>query len=277
MGENKIESTKIIPFSLDAAILLSVGTGVAYSLTFYYEKTSCEALGIPASLISVDFSLLAPFWTSIMLTILSVGIMISALYFMMRDSKNRIRYFYITLYSIILYLLCMHFGDLQFTTSASIAFFIIIFIVNFIGERFMRKINDQPQHRQSIDVNSLSEQEFNKLTKKVVNNLRIILTVAFVVVVIISYGTVREQAKLDAEKQRDYYFLDNMSNKIVLKIYGDLVICGDFNPKINVLTGNITVIKINDGSPITLSKKIIKPLVKSPFPPLYIFDWQITQ
>jgi len=62
-------------------------------------------------------------------------------------------------------------------------------------------------------------------------------------------------------KNTDYEFINNSKNQIVLRKYGDLLICGTVNLKTKILTDSIQLIKIGDKEIIQLKTEPIGPLV----------------
>ncbi|HTK21636.1 MAG TPA: hypothetical protein VL442_19090 [Mucilaginibacter sp.] len=246
---------QIFPFNVNAAILLAVFTAFAYACSYIYERSYCINFKIPSELISIDLSVLLPFWIiTTIVVIISVFTLVLGYTTISRFKQKQKLYTFLK-YNLILILslgvswyLHPDFAKLHkefYYIGFSI--FNILLIVVLIASK--KRQDDQ-------ESNLDSEPSGNRTDLKVLaNNLQSAIN-SFLIIIVVVTGMMSDEAGASAAKKRvNFYVLSDNNNMVVIRIYGEKVICKELDATRKRLTDKIMVIKNDAEHPLKLEEK----------------------
>jgi len=249
---------------ITGTIILAVLPPYLYFVTYMYEMGVCETLNIPVYLIEPSIG-----------NVLSCGFTILIFFFFFMQignfilplhaaSKNpKYQHLKMILFSNALCILIS--GFILFTNpiSWSICFIVIgiFFITNLVYWIFpiLLKIKDKEHstneklsqltiYKNPYDAGRALLDKLSKYDRRIVlNSILLPLLCVF-----IGRGSILKQRKFD--------FVNNTNNTIVLRKYGDFLICGTIDIKKKVLTDSLVIIKMGDKDAVRLKTLDIGPL-----------------
>lgn len=247
---------------LTEGIVLAVTTAFAYALAYYYESGYADTFGIPRELISLDVRTIliaaTAFVTYIYVAVLMLDVVWSAIPKGGGLLTLEVRFVAILLIVLFLYAFAygQDSGDVIILIVGSILICLLYYLwVFFTGPRglsFREKLllgykADRKIHKEGL---------LGPLIDRLGGNSAIVLigvgVFALFLADAIGHGT--------ASKQNDFFVLEDESNQVILRVYGNSVISAPFDPCTNEILAPLTVQQMSDTSSLKLRRVRLGPL-----------------
>lgn len=226
--EMRNESKKI---NINEAIIITYLSGLIYLAAYFYERGYCLRFNIPFHLISPNLSTILNFGSYI--------IMIFFYFFIYRvddifDTSNNSS-------SVILSLVLIAFTIIAFSYQRLILWSLLVLVVTFfLVFIFRKKIN-------KIKIN----------IPYTINRYKFASSIVFAMLVILSSHLMGNGASVE---QVEYTTIKNYKNVVVLRQYGDLLICAEFNPETKNVKEELLLINISNQDSLILKTSKVGPL-----------------
>lgn len=252
---------------ISEGIILALASAGAYLLSFYYEKGYASVFKIPVSFIEISLT-----------SMLTFGVIIIGVFLFIMPITNLLLMFTLsssrpvlqrTLLPVILVALLVVvqiylFGILNWKLWLPFVIMLIVFIFfQFIfplivqrGGKYTDKLKAQEEtEEQFTDAFVIMRRRFGN------SSLIIILVLLLGIVVAESAGIA------DAINQREFLVTNTNPEMVVLRVYGDNLICAPFDRNTGEVKQSFTVLKIADDANLGLSLENIGPLHVPSTPP----------
>jgi hypothetical protein len=229
-------------------LLIAVAPALGYGLAYVYRFGYCDVYHIPSDLIRLDL-------TTILIAIAaSLGILaiLAWFAFMMMTiplyiSATRKRIYFSIVFLVFLGLFSGFFLTIDESKQLGIMFLFFLFFV-FVIPWFIRRFPTKRRKRQDIPINRLVNNKYFGYG----------FVVFFVVIAILVSGYLAGRS--DARKKEIFYVPSSNPQLIVLKVYGDNIVCGELVQETDKvgLGPRIDLLKLNNLSDLTLTPIKIK-------------------
>jgi uncharacterized membrane protein len=272
-------------------VLITIGPALGYSLAFLRELGFCQFFKIPVSFIRLDITntLIA---VGEGLGLLVIALFALALWYQMESAQQAKKvgsmqrrvfwWYWIFVFMLYLGLISGAYIYISLEVSAALSTFFVLFdlIIDLLVAtlRFLKAIDLVLAIYRFIKTNYLVLAVYKFIKAKVWRRKpvepakpipedlstgllpqpysRWAFTV--VVVALVVFGGTWAASTMQAENQKDFFVPSTSPNSVVLKIYGDNLICAPFNGK--TVEPSFFVLKVNDESRPVLELKRVGPL-----------------
>jgi len=240
------------PFNANAAILLSAFTVLAYLCTYIFERSYCVSFNIPTEFISIDLNVLLPFWTiAIVLVFIIITITIAGYITLVTfKAKQKLYNFllgnFILLWSFII-LLYWHpeyrkYPDFYFEAFCVFNIILGIIIFALAKKKSTHEVPDEKREPLPAEYNNA---DLNRQFQTAIN----IFLVTFAIII----GAISDEVgKSAAKNKQDFYVFSDNKNVVVIRIYGDKIICKQLDTTKKKLRTGVIVIRNDAEHPLKL-------------------------
>lgn len=263
--ENQIQERLKKWTFIDASLVIAAITAFIYFSSYEYDKGYCSHFQIPDYLIDPSINSILKFSTVILLISLNFGNVFGFTFSWLKNIDNHPKKhtrFLLRLNLYLFILLIFLFFSFPLTWYNFLIFIAFAAIVNFAnwGLGALLSIRSKNPIEQGINTMEQSQTTFS-VWSRLENVYGSKYTRAFLLIILfplfanlIGIG--------EALKQEDFYLLNGKPNTIVVRKFGENLICIRINPKNHIITDTIFVYKINDKDPIQLNQRHIGPLTR---------------
>ena len=246
---------------LDSTILLAVIPALIYLSAYFYEAIQCAMLKIPQFYIAMDFNIMLSFsYRFFLLSLIAVTIIFMIFYGLsiLVKFENAI-WFFIGINAMLIgvaYLLVQFFyanSGNNYIIAGS-----VILILNLITCLLVYlSIRHEKAMLKVKDASLIAISPFSEITK-LFKRTHILLIICLILFPI--YGGI---IGIYALENKSYYnfILNDKEKLIVLKKYGEVLICAHYYPKKNQISDTLTIIKTDKLEKLSIKEYLIHPLV----------------
>ncbi len=255
MPDTESKSPKI-----SEGLFLAFASAGLYLFTFYYEKGYASVFKIPVSLITLDIKTILSFGV-VFLTIFTVLFVI--INFLALVTMN-------TLHPVILRnmvpLLPVAFFLLAQIYIYGIAnwqkwvFFLGLFLYfTYLQFIFPLRTQKNGSYREKLEAQQKHEQKITDLPillRKRFGNDALVVVIVFLIGIAVSENI----GIAEAMSQKDFLVTNTIPKMVVLRIYGDNMVCAPFDEKTGEVKSSFTILKVGEDVGMTLNLKTLKAL-----------------
>ncbi|WP_426667262.1 hypothetical protein ACPPVU_14655 [Mucilaginibacter sp. McL0603] len=253
------ENIRLLPITIDSAILLGIITALGYECTFLYEKSYCDYFSIPSDFITVDLNSVVPYWTQTINIILICFFSAVSYYKLngwLKGTPSIARFiswnFLILSACYITYLTTKAFeGQNFFYTVIIVATNITLLIISITHKIY----NKRKQHNDYEKAANTSESDVQRFYSTV----RLVVFGVVILFVVLNLNLSEIRGKKDASAKHEFLILNNTST-VIIRAYSDRLICKDFDFKNKKFLNKIRLIKIGDNTQFLMALKELGPI-----------------
>ena len=257
LSNNKLQITD--------AIILAALSAYVYFVTFVYEYAFCKYFNIPKSLITPSLSTILVFATAIgaFLIFILTFINFATPLFRVLTDRNKAPYHglvRVNVFFLIVMFLVLYTYPFTWTLMLTLLGTFLIVDIFFFGIPVLIAIRKKRTVAQGLESIGQDEDNFDFLNFIMRNLTRkekgIILLLICIVVVSYLIG--------DGEARKQSFFptLSTRPNTAVLRIYGDMLICAEYNPSSRAISDSLILFHTTKSSETILVIKEIGPLYR---------------
>jgi len=254
------------------AIAVAAITATGYSLALIHEIAFCDVFGIPKEFIQLD-------WESILLAIGSfIGFSIFVLWMMavpawfVKKAKKRPGPVARRLVShAVLLMIFIAFVNRFFVpwslNSLLSVLFSFLFLLYFVAVDYLVPLWTQrsiKRYRDKLEAQDKRDSEFfrNFGFVRSVGKVGVTIVMAAFLLFMISYS----DGQSSALKQEEFLIPSTSQQLVVLKAYGDILVCAPIDMQKHQVRRVFSLIKIGEEPTLTLTPRRVGPLTVSPYP-----------
>jgi hypothetical protein len=258
-SEENTQPSQSAIFSFLAKYALALAPALAYYLVYEGEKSYCAAFGLPIYFIEINLA------TVLLFASLVLGFSLYILFFIdsayeafighsAEDQHGRAAQHYAVFVSLIV-LFAALFGLKWRAWIGWVLGFLLILLLDFQFVRFSGN-KGRPAWKQLIGpIEVWSKFPLFGIPKKILKDLFPLFIFIYVSVVI-----AQAVGRASAYNQTDFLILSNISDTMVVKKYGDKMICCKYDPKTKSVDDNFFVIEAGADRNITFKMAKIGPM-----------------
>ena len=245
-------------FEVDSSLVIAVVTAYTYLITYDFQTSYCQAFGIASDFINVD---LTTYWIFLTNSVIGLGIL-GIFFYLSGEAKfsklKRHPNFQIlalsTLEGLILTI------SWFFLVSKMVIYYpwtVVVFFVFATILFFILKKSKQGTENVQDDTSRI--RNFKDL-RKFIDAQKPVLYGGIIFASIFFYFALDGAAYFQAEFEDHFSRLQNNKELIIIKKYGDDLLCKRYDYKHSRFLNSIIVVKINDTKPYVFEDVYLKPL-----------------
>lgn len=230
----------------------------SYLVVFIYESAYNRFFNIPNQFISLNLSSFFIVFSSILFLLVSIFLIANLFVIILPNKLNPIRYCLIRLfYPFILVISFLKFYGPSVSFLILFLFFLYLVFEEFILPLFTQR--DKKSYTEKLNNQELLENKIIALPDYFYfylgkSNYRIVFTMLFFLLLINMAGNSK------AMKKENFLTTSTVPELVILRIYGDNLICAEFNKKAKTVKNNFIIKSIKANSNLTLKLEKIGPL-----------------
>ncbi len=238
--------------------MLTVIPAYVYFVSFLFEQAMCNWYGIPSYLIDISLTTILLFgttlWTVIFSCVKLMGLVVPMFKAANDETRPHLRMIFILNGLCLIIAIILLFSFPFSWLSLSIIVGVIASMNLFLwGIPLLTKIREKKSIKEKLVSISDEEDRFdliNLLLKRLSHNDRLLVGI-LIIIPGLSYFIGMGQAM----KQEKYEVVTSMQNVIVLRKYGDLLVCSNYKSDNNLIGDSLILIRISDDPPLVLATK----------------------
>ncbi len=236
------------------ALIVGLITFTGYAMTFMYEYGFCIKFGIPTGFISI--SLTSVFITIGIIVAIFIFWLFSAFLLSMLLKKPTLKNSPIYGITLLFILLLIIYWGAWLNIIAFVFLYVLYLIIALIlwNREKKRRTNDKekkPEHKVNSRMNAPIWRHIPMIGK--MGFMIIGFSVLFILVAFIA-GTA------NAEKQTNFLIPSTSENSVVLRVYGDNMICAPFDRDNQIIQRSFFIIKMGDSTETSFQFENVGPL-----------------
>jgi len=232
-------------------------------MAFLYEKGYCDTFGIPISFISIDLTNVF-ITVGILIGIIAFWILGLAIITSLKPKSPTLKRVLSPLFGptwLFLLLLILFWGSWIYLIIFVIAYIVValVLVLSNLKEKEKTKSEITQEVKTQNEFNPRLEAFINSLVSKIGKRSTVIIFITFFVsfiLVTLSFlvGTV------NATKQTDFLIPSTNNSSIVLRIYGDNLVCAPFDRASKIMQREYFIIKLGESPTTSFKMENIGPL-----------------
>lgn len=200
-----------------------VSPALGYALAYWYERGYCDFFKIPTNFIQIE-------WPTIIIAILAAlgGLFIASWLTiaiitpnLQKMSINRIKFYFALIYGICILFIAITYLTIEEAKEAGVIYLILLIFI-FIAPTFIRRYKREKEQRNLIETKEIERKDPIGLIleKRIVKYILV-----FILILFIGYTSAYYNNRANAMNRQIFYIPSSNQQSVVLKIYGDDLIC----------------------------------------------------
>lgn len=264
--------------------IIAISPALGYGLAYCFEKGYCDFFKIPQELIKIE-------WSAILLSILAAfGGLFLALWLvaalvtpnLQKMSINKLKFYFAFVYGLGFLMVAISFLTVKEAKVAGIMYlFLLIFI--FVAPSIIRRYKKENkkisllerkmiEHKETVNLlirNQTVIIEPKEIERKdfiaiILNNQIVKYILIFVVIIVIGYTSAYYTNRAKAMNQQVFYIPSSNPQLVVLRIYGENLICapidhqetGNYGQIYNIINEKFIILKMDEPGLFIIPSKI---------------------